>query len=117
MPLKDKTLGERLLRARKAKRWSQTQLGNKVGVTRSAVSQWEKGHLLPTQRRFEKLSEHFGVSLDWLQKGKGPEPDLKPNDDTTKLLTNFSDTCALLRTGLRMLDEHMAELQRLLSER
>ena len=35
------TMGQRIKRLREARRWTQSQMGDLVGVTVSAVSQWE----------------------------------------------------------------------------
>jgi transcriptional regulator with XRE-family HTH domain len=65
------TLGQRLHRARDTARLTQEQLARRIGVTRSAISQWESGmvsnisaaHLLATAKVLR-------VSLDWLLSGE-----------------------------------------------
>jgi len=39
--------------------WSQAELGAKVGVSRQAVDQWERGQTMPTYETLEALSQAF----------------------------------------------------------
>lgn len=50
-------LGDRIRSAREAKGWTQPELGKAVGVSKSAVSQWEKGAVLNL-----KLGNLFAVA-------------------------------------------------------
>ena len=51
---------------------SEEQFGKKLGVSRRTVTAWEtlKGQRIST-KWLDKISETFGVSLDWLAKGQG----------------------------------------------
>jgi len=44
-----------------------------IGVSYDAVRQWCIGENLPDGKRLLAISEKFGVSLDWLLTGRGPE--------------------------------------------
>lgn len=46
--------------------WSQVEVANRVGVTPSAVYNWEKGKNEPRLTQLRALSRVFGVSLDQL---------------------------------------------------
>lgn len=46
--------------------FSQTQLGDRIGVTRQAISQWEKGTAVPSIEKLQQLSAVLGVSMDLL---------------------------------------------------
>lgn len=48
--------------------FSQTQLGDRIGVTRQAISQWEKGTAVPSIEKLQQLSAVLGVSMDLLTK-------------------------------------------------
>ena len=37
------TVGENIVRLRTARRWSQEELANRLGVSRQSVSKWETG--------------------------------------------------------------------------
>lgn len=43
--------------------WTQEQLAEKIGVTRSTVTQWETGWSQPRMGAVEKLASTFGVSV------------------------------------------------------
>lgn len=47
-------------RARKAKKWTQEQLGLRVGVTKATVSAWENGHDLPSASAAMRLVQALG---------------------------------------------------------
>ncbi len=52
---------------------SQEELGKKVGLTNSAVSQWESGRAKPRVGVLKSLSELFGTSVSELLGEDGPE--------------------------------------------
>lgn len=62
-----KNMGERIRELRLAKGLTQEELGRLVGVQRSAVNKWEKGHVTNLKRDvIEKLSSFFGVTPSYL---------------------------------------------------
>ncbi len=61
---------ERLLEYRKKVGLSQEELAEKIGVSRQAVSKWERAEASPDTDNLIALSEVYGVSLDELIKGK-----------------------------------------------
>lgn len=61
---------ERITKLRIAKGISQGQLSQKLGVKRSVVSYYESGERLPSYDVLIEMSRVFGVSLDYLLKGK-----------------------------------------------
>ena len=63
------TLGERIAQARKQAGLSQEQLGEKLGVSRQAISKWESGQTNPDVVYVAELCRLFGVSSDWLLLG------------------------------------------------
>ena len=56
-------ISENIKRFRIAKDWTQEQLAEKVGVTRSTVTQWETGWSQPRMGAIERLAGAFGVSI------------------------------------------------------
>lgn len=46
--------------------FSQTQLAERVGVTRQAISQWEKGNTIPSIEKLQALSSVLEVPMDLL---------------------------------------------------
>lgn len=61
-------MGEKIFNLRKEKGISQEALAELLGTTRQAVSKWENGRGYPETEKMLKLSEIFGVTLDYLLK-------------------------------------------------
>jgi transcriptional regulator with XRE-family HTH domain len=60
------SLGERIKTARQAVGLSQGGLAAKLGMSQSAISQWELGTRTPEFDAVAPLAKALGVSLDWL---------------------------------------------------
>lgn len=70
-------IGEKIAAARKAKGWSQENLGWKTNVSTQAVSKWESGKNEPDKEHLRMLSDLLGLSLEALMSGSpGPEFEL-----------------------------------------
>ena len=63
-------VNERIKSRRMACGLTQDQVANRVGVTRVAVSHWERGGADPDGRYLNELAAALGVSVDWLLTGK-----------------------------------------------
>lgn len=66
-------LGEKLTNLRKAKGLSQEQLAEELNLTRQTISKWELNQSAPDIDYLLQLSNFFGVTTDYLIKGKQPE--------------------------------------------
>ena len=62
-------LSDRIAIARKQAGLTQEQLGEKLGVSRQAVSKWEGGQTTPDLAYVIEMCRLFGVSSDWLLLG------------------------------------------------
>ena len=71
-------LSERIALARKQAGLSQEQLGEKLGVSRQAVSKWESGQSNPDVAYVAEMCRLFGVSSDWLLLGQETEQAQNP---------------------------------------
>lgn len=81
------TMGEKILRLRKARGWSQEELAEQIGVTRQAISRWESDAAKPDADNIVVLCNLFGVSADYLlglQIGEQAQPAGKSVGVTTK---------------------------------
>ena len=58
------TLGQRIQELRKAHDLSQEALGEKLGVSRQAISRWEMDGAVPEVDKLIQLAKLFGVSLN-----------------------------------------------------
>ena len=74
------TLNERIKQLRKEKGLTQSQLADALGVTDKAVSKWEVGEANPDISLLAKISEIFGVTIDYLLTGKVEEPAISLDD-------------------------------------
>lgn len=71
------TFGEKLQKLRLQKGLSQDTLSEMLGVSRQAVSKWERDETMPEVEKVLRISEIFGVSLDALLKDapQAPQPE------------------------------------------
>ena len=59
-------LSEKIAIIRKARKYSQEEVGEKVGVSRQTVSSWEKGEFEPTLDSIRAIAQVLNVSFDTL---------------------------------------------------
>lgn len=59
-------LGKKILELRKKKGLSQEQLGDRIGVTRQTISNWELGETSPNTEQLKLLSKELNISIDEL---------------------------------------------------
>ena len=73
----------RLLQYRKENNLSQEELAEKIGVSRQAVSKWERAEASPDTDNLIRLAEIYGVSLDEMLTGKKTqaEPQAQPEPE------------------------------------
>lgn len=60
------TIGQRIAECRKKQGLSQEALGDRLGLSRQAVSKWEADAALPEIDKLIALSRMFGVTVGWL---------------------------------------------------
>ncbi|MGO5027440.1 helix-turn-helix domain-containing protein [Candidatus Agathobaculum pullicola] len=79
------TTGEKIEALRHEKGLSQEALGEKLGLSRQAVSKWEADQAVPTMDNLVELSRLFGVPVDTLLRPDEPLPDKekKPSEGIT----------------------------------
>ena len=76
--MNNKTIGERIRAARKAKGLSQEQLGEKLDISFQAVSSWETGKFIPDSEHLPALAKALDISLDSLFAEEDRTWELKP---------------------------------------
>lgn len=99
-------LGSKILELRKKQNLSQEKLGEKVGVTRQTISNWELNITLPDTKQLIALSQTLLVSIDELvgnntqnlleQKVEKVEEKITTNNNLTKLIIALITLVALL---------------------
>ena len=82
------TLGQRIQELRKQNNLSQEALGEKLGVSRQAISRWEMDGAVPEVDKLIAMGKLFGVDLNSLLQvaqpgpaGEGEAPDPAPEGD------------------------------------
>ena len=84
------TLGQRIQELRKQNNLSQEALGEKLGVSRQAISRWEMDGAVPEVDKLIAMGRLFGVDLNDLlqvaqpgpaEEGEGETPDPAPEGD------------------------------------
>lgn len=78
-------LGETICRLRKQSGMSQSELAEKLNVSRQSVSKWETDAAVPDLDKLVKMGELFGVSLDALVKGEAEKQEITGADAAVSL--------------------------------
>ncbi|MCW1941717.1 helix-turn-helix domain-containing protein [Bacillus anthracis] len=71
---------EKIKELRKNSKITQEQLGNAIGVSKMAISYFEKGKKSPGRESLEKIADYFGVTTDYLL-GRSEDPELNAEED------------------------------------
>lgn len=81
----------RLLQYRKKHNLSQEELAAKIGVSRQAISKWERAEASPDTDNLILLAEIYGVSLDELLKGENAKKADSENNEQNNSEPNSGD--------------------------
>ena len=81
-------IGERIKLLRTAKKLSGEQLAKQLNITKSAISQWEKGKSLPNRANLIKLAEILEVDDEYLVSGTGQFAGIDRIIDETSIYKN-----------------------------
>ena len=87
--MNEQTLGQRIASERKKLGLSQEALGDKMGVSRQAISKWESDGAVPEIDKLIAMSKLFGVTLGWLlgvEEEAAAEPAPNFTDDQLELI-------------------------------
>lgn len=134
-------IGQKIKEARKAKGMTQTELGEKVGVQKSAVSKWERGETqnikrsvlkklsyyleIPPVELIEEYPEHSEKNVDLIET-KEPEKEIlitkEQLDDSWRKISEMSVILnaerkkRLLEYAVRLLQEQKNEITEMLEK-
>jgi RNA polymerase primary sigma factor len=67
-------LNDRIRALLELRGWNQKQLAELIEAPASLISYWVNGTRMPDDRQQVRLADAFGVEVDWLARGEGPEP-------------------------------------------
>ena len=62
-----------LRQLRQARGWTQQDVAERLGTSRSLVSRWERGETVPRARTQQRLAILFGVSVEAIAFGPGEQ--------------------------------------------
>lgn len=65
------TLGERIREVRKSLKMTMDQFGERIGVTKSTISNIENGNRNATEHMIKSICREFEVNEEWLRTGTG----------------------------------------------
>ena len=60
------SLGQKITKIRKEKKLSQVDVAYAVGVSRDAISKYERDDIVPSVENANKIAQVLGISLDYL---------------------------------------------------
>lgn len=93
---------DRLRDARKAKRYSQTEVSRMLGVTQQAVGKWETGRSTPDPQTVARLAEILDTTADALL-GLQQAPTGCPSCGPQRLQPLYGEPCPRCGHGARRL--------------
>ena len=101
-------IGARIRTAREEQGWTQDQLAEAVGVSRSAVAQWETGRAGQVTTNLTRVAAALGVGVEHLMYGRGKLAPREPNTSDELAILRLYRECTpedrqlLLRTARRL---------------
>ena len=81
-------MNERIKELRKALGLTLEKFGERLGVSRAALSNIENGNRSVTDQMFKSICREFSVNEEWLRDGTG-EMFLLPDDETAALVSEI----------------------------
>lgn len=77
-------IGDTIKKLRKENKLTQEQLGEAIGVSKMAISYFEKGKKAPGRESIEKIADYFHVTTDYLL---GRTDSIKPSTNQHAIIT------------------------------
>lgn len=106
------SFGHKLKTLRKQRGLTQKELAEKLFLSQSSITRFEKDEILPTSETLSKIANYFDVSIDFLL-GR-PQPPQKKNSNLEKAfneaIEELKDEETLLFMKNGDIDEETAEL-------
>ncbi len=87
-------IGARIRTAREELGWTQDQLAAEVGVSRSAVAQWETGRAGQVTTNLTRVAATLGVGVEFLMYGRDKHAPGKPHTGDEIALLRLYRECA-----------------------
>lgn len=111
-----KGMAERVKILRNSLVLSQEAFGEKIGMTRSAISKIEKGWSTLTDKNILLICQRYGASRDWLTCGEGEmlQSELEPETIISMLDVADPLDVEIVRAYLRLDEKYRAAFRELL---
>lgn len=85
-------MNKRIAEIRKDTGYTMEKFGNKIGISKSAVNQIEKGVNNPSEQTITLICREFGVNEEWLRHGTGEKKKRGiVNQDVANFLNDIMD--------------------------
>ncbi len=95
-------LGKRVRKERQRRQWTLEQFSEKTGLSKSFLSQIERGNTEPSITSLKKIAAQFGYSVvNLFPNGQGTEENWGYNGRQTGLQTNYVQDVAVVRAAKR----------------
>lgn len=101
-------MNERLFKLRKMLKLTQEDLGNRLGVTKAAISKLENGERNLTPQMTKLICREFGVNEKWLLYGDGEI--ITPIDEDEELVKLMGKICSSDDENLKRMFLKIAKL-------
>ena len=98
----------RIRELRTAKGMNQTELAEELEISQGAMSNWETGRSEPDFRGLRRLSEIFGVSVDYIM-GRTEERNAIPQEAAREVLAG-DGVRILLDADANLTDDQLSEI-------
>ena len=86
------TFGEKIQKLRKEAGLSQEELSYRLGVSRQAISKWERDNGYPETEKIVRMSKMFNVSLDYLLNEEDTKkPETSPEEEGIYISREMAD--------------------------
>jgi transcriptional regulator with XRE-family HTH domain len=101
-------MGIRIRDVRRERGWTQDQLANAVGVSRSAVAQWETGRAGQVTTNLTRIAEVLEIGVEYIMYGDDKRSPTEPRQGDEMALLRLYRECSgedrqlLLRTARRL---------------
>ena len=86
-------VGERIRKLRRAKDWTQKELGERVGIDQKNISQYESGRLQPNRKTLQRFAHAFDIRPEELLAEEPADPIIAIDD--AELLSIFREVSKL----------------------
>ncbi len=87
-PLSSSSVGQRIKKLREKLSMSQAEFADRVGMTASLVSQWERDTKRPSMKAAYAISKEFAVSIDYIF-GRTPAKELFLDEQVISFLNDY----------------------------